>query len=312
MAKSIYRKLTGRKGAIFGYSQLWLAPDHILLLKSTHLAEQYQRFALADIQAITITESAGRTPYQIAAAAVAIAWSLGFVAVRSPFTKYFFLITGAVALAAVIVDLLRGPHCRCDLTTAVSRERLRPVSRLRTARSFLAIVEPAIEAVQGSLGSPGRIEVSQSAPRLDQPPEVPAVSSLLPEIVFGLFLLDAALILLALRFPRSQIDAVLPTTFFAEIVLVMVALIRRAGRDPRHVIYALLLLAMVGIGWDAVGMGRNLRAMINIAIETGSQSKALEAWTQTPLQRSAVLSAVWRIVAGTGGLAAVFLARTSK
>jgi hypothetical protein len=55
--QSIYRRLTGRKRTLFGYSQLWLAPDHILLVKSTRFAENYQRFALADIQAITVTET---------------------------------------------------------------------------------------------------------------------------------------------------------------------------------------------------------------------------------------------------------------
>jgi hypothetical protein len=55
--ESIYRRLTGRKRTLLGYSQLWLAPDHILLVKSTRFAENYQRFALADIQAITVTET---------------------------------------------------------------------------------------------------------------------------------------------------------------------------------------------------------------------------------------------------------------
>jgi hypothetical protein len=54
---SIYHRLTGRKRTLLGYSQLWLAPDHILLVKSTRFAESYQRFALADIQAVTVTET---------------------------------------------------------------------------------------------------------------------------------------------------------------------------------------------------------------------------------------------------------------
>src|SRR6266849_5352271 len=100
MEKSIYQRLTGRKRTLLGYSQLWLGPDHLLLVKSTRFAEEYQRFALADIQAITLTEMHG----------------------------------------------LLGTRCRCYLHTAVSRELLRPVSRVRIARRFLARLRPAIEA----------------------------------------------------------------------------------------------------------------------------------------------------------------------
>lgn len=312
MAKSIYRKLTGRKGNLLGYSQLWLAPDHILLLKSTHLAEQYQRFAFADIQSITITESPARTPYQIAGVVAALAWTLGVLAVHSLLAKYFFGITGALALAAAMVDILRGPYCGCHLTTAVSRERLRPISRVRTARSFLDTVQPKIEAVQGTLGPPEEIQLMEASPAPDAPPEVPAAPSLLPEIVFGLFLLDAALILLAVRFPRSQIDAVLPTTFFAEIVLVIVGLIRRGGRGPRGVVYALLLLAIVGIGWDATEVAKNLGLWISAVIQTGRQDRPLELFSQSGSQRAAIIAAMWRIATGATGLAALFLGRASK
>ena len=312
MAKSIYRKLTGREHTWFGYSQLWLAPDHILLVKSTRLAEQYQRFALADIQAITITESPGRTPYQIAGALAAILWTLGFLAVDSLFAKYFFAITGAMALAAAIADLLSGPYCRCHLTTEVSRELLRPVSRVRTVQSLMANLGPAIEAVQGHLGPLEEIRVSPPGPGLGQPPEVPAPPGFLPEAVFALFLIDAALILLAVRFPRSQMETVLPTTFFAEIVLVAVALIRREGRDPRRAIYAVMILAILGIGWDAVEVGRNLSVWISVVIETGQQNRPLELFNRPGSERAAVIAAIWRILAGATGLAAAFLGRASK
>ena len=53
---SIYTKLTPVKRNFFGYTRLWLAPDHVLLLINSRFAEQYKRFALADIQSIVITE----------------------------------------------------------------------------------------------------------------------------------------------------------------------------------------------------------------------------------------------------------------
>src|SRR6266851_2934651 len=146
-----YRKLTRRARNLIGYSQLWLGPGHLLLVKSSRFIEQYQRFAFSDIQAIVITTLPDRTVFQVAGAAVAIAWISAVLAVTSLFAKAFFAITGALGLAAMLADIMRGPRCRCYLHTAVSRELLAPVSRTRTAAAFLSKLKPAIEAVQGSL-----------------------------------------------------------------------------------------------------------------------------------------------------------------
>lgn len=308
----MYRKLTGRRRTLLGYSQLWLAPDHLLLVKSTRIAEQYQRFALADIQALTITRSSSRIPFQIAAALAAIAWTLAALAVHLIWAKYFFVITGAAALAAVIVDMLRGPACRCHLTTAVSREWLRPVSRIRAAQSFLGVIRPAIEAVQGTLASPEEVPVVQSAGGPVNPPEVPESRTHLPEVVFALFLVDAVVILAALRFPRTQMESVLPTTFFAEIVLVIVALLRRGDRDPRRVIYVLMMLAILGLGWDAVVVGRNVAAWFRLLVTSGRQMDPALLMSQLPWRQGAVTGAIWRAAAGAAGLAAAFLERGTR
>src|SRR5579862_3831897 len=116
--KSIYRRLTRRRRTLLGFSQLWLAPDHLLLVTSSRFSETYQRFAFSDIQAIVVTESPDRTVPQIAAAALAILWTLAALTPASIFARGFFLATGAIAFAAVLVDLLRGPRCRCHLQTA--------------------------------------------------------------------------------------------------------------------------------------------------------------------------------------------------
>src|ERR1700693_2416117 len=91
---SIYRRLTGRKRTFIGYSQLWLGPNHILLLKSTRFTEEYQRFAFYDIQALVVPAWPDRTVSQVAAAGAAILWSLGMLAVSSMFSKGFFAVTG--------------------------------------------------------------------------------------------------------------------------------------------------------------------------------------------------------------------------
>lgn len=305
--KSIYRRLTGRARAAFGFSQLWLAPDHLLLVKSTRFAEAYQRFALADIQAIVVTERPDALVLQIAIAAVAILWTLAALVVSGWFAKGFFLATGGLAVIGVLADILRGPRCRCHLYTAVSRELLEPVSRTRVARGFLAEIQPAVEAAQGRLEQPP-VEAPVTASAAEQPPEVPHAPGYLPEILFVLFLVDAALVLADLRFPLNQIGNALPTTFFAEIVLIIVALIRRAGRDPRRAIYAVMIATLVCIGWDGVNLARGLWALLLESARQPRPGPMMLSWE--PLAHGeAVFAAAWRIAAGVIGLVIAYLSR---
>jgi hypothetical protein len=312
---SIYRRLTGRRRSLFGYSQLWLGPDHVLLVKSTRFAEQYQRFAMADIQAIVITSLPDRTVAQMVGVAVAVLWMLLLLTVSSIFAKVFFAVTGAMALAVVLLDLARGARCRCHLHTAVSRELL-PVSRMRAAGALLDTIRPAIEAVQGRLPETAGVETqpSAAAPLLDSPPEVPDAPGYLPEVLFALFLLDAALVWIDWRFPRSEAAGILPTTFFAEIVILIVALVRRGKHDPRRFIYALMIAAIFCAGWDAVSLARNLGSWIGTMMEASRRTRgAINPMLSMSGFRfnGVVFAASWRTVAGVIGLITAWVERGS-
>ena len=88
--KSIYRRLTGRRRGFTGFTQLWLAPDHILLVQNNRFSEHYRRFALADIQAIVVTALPDRMPWQILALAASILWTLALFAVDLDVREDFF------------------------------------------------------------------------------------------------------------------------------------------------------------------------------------------------------------------------------
>ena len=308
MATSIYRRLTGRARTLGGYSQLWIAPTHILLLRSTRFREHYARFALADIQAVVITELSSRIPLQTALAAVAALWMFGSTLMSSGFAKGFFLATGGIALAFAIADIARGPRCRCFLHTAVSREPLTPVGRMRTARNFVAQLQPAIEAVQGAV-------LIQQIQELEDRSSSQSLSDL-PEIVFALFLINAALILASLLLHNSEVMNVLPTSLFAEVLLVMVALFRRGSRDPRRYIYVLMMVALLGMGWDLVLFAQSFGRLIMAAADAGQHGQpvpvtAMTNWTAFP-RAHAIVAASWRFGAGLIGLAAAYLERPAS
>lgn len=315
MARSIYTKLTGRNRSLTGFTQLWAAPDHLMLLDSSRFAEQYKRFAFSDIQSIVVTELPSRLALQGVMIAAALASMALWFAVGPRWEKWTFAIAGALALLAAIVDIARGPRCRCVLQTRVSREWLAPVSRVRIARKFLAAIRPRIEAVQGVL--PPMLEpFPQESIIADAlPPPTPASPGYLPEIVFGVFLANAAMMWAIMRFPQSaELSGVLLNTIFAEIVLIVVALLRRSGRDERVIVYIIMALGIVGIAYGMAELVRSVGGWYLTVLEKAKNNDR----TIPPLNvfagqdRSLNIAVAWRTVAGVIGLAAAFYERRSK
>ena len=104
----------------------------------------------------------------------------------------------------------------------------------------------------------------------------------------------------------------LPTTFFGEIVILVVALIRRGSRDPRRVVYLVMIAAIVFMGWNAFGLARSFGAFLGAIGEAArrgnSTTFSLISWK--PFEPGAALfAATWRIAAGAVGLAAAWFER---
>ncbi len=315
MAASTYQRLTGRARTLAGYSQLWMAPDHLLVVRSTRFHEHYQRFAFSDIQAIIITEQPSRLALQAALGIVAVLWAVCSLTVDLAFFKWFFIVTGAIGLLLVLIDVARGPRCRCYLHTAVSRELLPPVSRMRIARAFLEKLQPAIEAVQGAIPAERFAAIDERsslhASNPSTPPEIVTAPGYIPEITFGLMLLNAAVILINLYVPNQQLAGLLITTLFTELVLIVVSLFRRAGRDPRRFLYVVMVLALVGIGWDVFYFVRVIVGWFGAAVEAGKHNQQAPQPVVDALfdHSRGLFSAMWRAGAGAVGLLAAYLER---
>ena len=314
MSKSIYTKLTPTNRSFFGYTQLWLAPDHILLLTSSRFAEDYKRFAIAEIESIVVTDLPSRLPLQVILILAALAWiSLSFT-VNSMFAKGAFLITGTLALLWPILDIARGPRCRCFLYTRVSKELLAPVSRTRIAQTFLATLRPMIEAAQGLMPEQFTA-IETSAPFELPPPQLVSPPGYVPEILFGLFLVNAVILWSLTRFPASQeLFGVLLNTMIAEVMLIVVALLRRKGRDNRVIIYVLMVVCVAGIAFDSRAVGRGVVTWYMTLLEKakhGDRSATLMSLFP-PGTHDAVIAYSWRAAAGVLGLAAAFWERRSS
>jgi hypothetical protein len=311
--RNAYRKLTGRRRKISGYSQLWLGPDHLLMVKSTRFSERYQRFSLADIQAIVVSEVPTEIIFRLIALTGAILGVGGFLFRTSWLDRIPLAMVAVVSIAVLIVHIASGPRCRCYLQTVIGRELLAPVVHVRTARAVLARIRPLIEAAQGTL-TPERAAAVDVAPDpVAKPPEVAHAPGYLPEVLCGVFLLNAALILASVRFPKAQIANVLFTTLFGEFVMIVVALLRRSGRDARRVIYAVIAVALIGVGWDFIHITGNVMGWFNGVVESARRGDPGPPPSILNLnlfsQSNALYAGMWRIVAGVIGFIAAWFER---
>jgi len=313
---SIYTKLTPTKRSLFGYTQLWLAPDHILLLISSQFAEDYKRFAFSDIQSIVVTDLPSRVVPQVIMILASLAWMILWFAVDIAFFKWTFLVTGALALLWSIRDIARGQRCRCYLHTRVSKELLPPVSRIRTARSFLAAIRPRIEGVQGVLLPEKLLTIEAPYASWESaPPEIVSSPGYVPEVLFAVFLINAALIWASVQFPKvPEIPGILINSLLAEILLILVALLRRKGRDARVIIYVVIVLSIIGFGFDMVTIGGHLPGWFASVVDKAKAGdKSATFITLFPSgSRRAVVAWSWRAFAGIVGLAASFYERRKK
>ena len=142
-----YRKLPGHRRGFLQGASLWLAPDHILSVKSMRFREEYKRFHLRDIQAIVIAKRPRMHVSTGAAVVIALWLVLYFIARnRAPWAP-IVLWSAAVLLVGGWLYVSLARSCSCRLYTAVSRDALPSIYRTWTARQFLAEVEPRIREV---------------------------------------------------------------------------------------------------------------------------------------------------------------------
>lgn len=146
-----YRKLPGHRRGILRGASLWLAPDHLLSVKSVRFREEYKRFHLSDVQAIVVARTA-RFHISTRSLGIATLWTMIYLFTQSwrPWIPAA-LWSAAVLLVGVWVYISAVRSCRCRIFTAVSREDLPSLYRTWNVRKFLAEVEPRIREVQGSL-----------------------------------------------------------------------------------------------------------------------------------------------------------------
>ncbi len=147
-----HRRLPGRMPTLrlvsHASSRLWLGDDGLLQVDTVFFTEKYRRFAYGDIQALLLRETARGLVYSavfgtLAAGCGLLAWSMD-----DPTTRHVFIGLGAFWLVLMIVNLIRGKTCRCQLQTAAGPHPLRSLNRVRLAQKALRLITEKVAAAQ--------------------------------------------------------------------------------------------------------------------------------------------------------------------
>ena len=132
-------------------SRLWLGDDHLLQVDSTGgYSEQYRRFYFRDIQAFSLHKTKEWFAVNLILGVVTGLFLLWALIVENTGGKITLGIISATLGIFLLVNVLRGSTCNCQIKTAVHLEELPSLRRRRNAEKVLARLRPLIEAAQGS------------------------------------------------------------------------------------------------------------------------------------------------------------------
>jgi hypothetical protein len=181
---SEYTRLSWRGTDHFGFrkSNLWLGNDHLLQVRLQGMTEEYMRFYYRDIHAIFLQKNSKFLALNLIFSVISLALLVILVfAARvwswQPAPLIAWTVLTVFFLSCLLINIVRGSTCNCYLHTAVHRERLPSLKRVRSSLKALSALSQRIEAVQGSLAAEQLIRISQEPKRTEQLVFTPGVQA---------------------------------------------------------------------------------------------------------------------------------------
>ncbi len=130
--------------------QLYLGLDHLLCVENNFWMESYKRFYFRDIQAFLQQPTFHGRIWSWLLGTLAVVSGLGIL-IPALAAKLFFGVVAATFLLALLVNLVLGPTCRCQVVTAVQRYDLASLRRRRRAERILSRLESLVREYQAEL-----------------------------------------------------------------------------------------------------------------------------------------------------------------
>jgi hypothetical protein len=241
-----YHRLSGKKRGFYSQRSLWLGADHLLAVDSTGYSENYRRFYFKDIQAVITRKSArGKIWNVIWAVLTGLTALLVVILIKKPYTLPPFVFGGALCvafLAALLINVLRGPTCICHIRMPFAVHELPSLRRFKHVRKMLDELRPLVQRYQGvvsveeiraraGLATAGTVAfATSSAPALVGSPLLrvePNYSGVIHLVLFGLLLADAAVTYMLYYFNNLALSLAKLVSGITLFVLTVMALSRQ-------------------------------------------------------------------------------------
>jgi hypothetical protein len=149
-----YRRLTRNASGIAGYTSLWAASDHLLMVFSTGYNESYSRIEFRDVKAFILTESSRRLRFAVVYGIVAfIGATFAGVELLDHSTFYAGAIVLALGLIGLAINASLGPTTLAYVVTGVQMTKIPALRRRRQARQVLYGLETLIREAQAGDGA---------------------------------------------------------------------------------------------------------------------------------------------------------------
>jgi hypothetical protein len=160
-----YKRLTRNASGLVGYSSLWAASDHLMIVLNSGYNESYSRIDFRDVKAFIVTDSNRGATFAVVYGIITFVGVLllaGFLITgKALYVPGIFLAIGVVGLA---VNAVLGPTCAAYVVTEVQVAKLPSIVRRRQARRILFGIEPSIRAAQSE--APGTSPALAAVPPL--------------------------------------------------------------------------------------------------------------------------------------------------
>jgi hypothetical protein len=251
ISRARYKRLPGKGPRKRGFTlalrsrcTLHMGEDHILAVDNQGFSEDYKRFYFSDIQAIVTRKTKRGAVWNIILVCMIACSLAGALLPEDMPVRVFFWALSGTFLAFLVINLLRGTTCSCNIVTAVQEDLLPSLNRLRTAQKVIDILRHAIEEAQGRLTPeeviarsnnitnrprPSESNIRQSSKK--QKPVLRHYDGAMHMLAFTLMLADGIAISIdLLHHTRGMIVASLMLSAFYWIMII-IALVKQYGSD---------------------------------------------------------------------------------
>ena len=288
MDRESYRPLPGRVAGPLYSARMYQGPEHLLKSTVQGFHEHFRRFAWEDIQSLIVEETPWNGVVNVLLILVLLMLVVSYLTFTDKDWRVAVLYLPFLALISglMLINLRRGATCKVYLQTAVTRERLWSLNRIKVAIEFVEAVAPLIRERQADAkGRAGREAANPASSAAQADPGLPPQSHearpasvsgpidrekgrwhLAGTIMVGWFLL-ANLIDSRLSHTSEVLGFINLAAFAASCMVCLVALVSQSRhRTPRAVrILGFLLLAyhvlltMIALGDTAASFAALVR-----------------------------------------------------